>query len=198
VSGAGAGLAGAGVTLGFAVANHQQAPSVAALITSIGIGVATSLFTAALPAKSVAGGGQVQVNPQEPEPGTNTAPDGTPLPPPSQPPAEQPPSQQKPEEFPSAEARAKVPSTWGAGDPNRKKTGVRWEDPENQGNGIRIDKGDPNHQHPSQQVDHVIVRYQGTVRGLDGEPINGSIMQDPVNAHIPLQQWLNWRSWYHP
>ena len=46
-----------------------------------------------------------------------------------------------------------------------------------------------------QQVDHVIVRSKGKVLGRDGNPINGSIMDDPVNAHIPLSEWLQWKEW---
>jgi hypothetical protein len=35
-------------------------------------------------------------------------------------------------------------------------------------------------------VNHVIVRSNGVVLGRDGEPIDGSIQNDPENAHIPL------------
>lgn len=82
----------------------------------------------------------------------------------------------------------KFPDDWTA-QPNRKKIGYRWLDPENpKGNGVRIDKGDPNSPFPSQQVDHVIVRSGGVVIGRDGNPIDGAIDEDPENSHIPLSE----------
>lgn len=100
--------------------------------------------------------------------------------------------------FPPQSAIDKVPTEWGEGKPNSKKVGHRWEDPKNQGNGIRIDEGDPTSQYPTQQVDHVIVRSGGKVIGRDGKPIDGSIKTNPEMAHIPLSEWLTWRSWDQP
>ena len=96
------------------------------------------------------------------------------------------------------EAKDKIPQAWGKGKPNRKEEGWRWKDPQNLGNGIRIDKGNPNHSLPSQQVDHVIIRQNGCVIGRDGKTIKGSIKNDPVNAHIPLKDWLTWTKWNCP
>lgn len=96
------------------------------------------------------------------------------------------------------EATSKIPSEWGDGVPNKKGEGQRWEDPENQGNGVRIDKGNPNNSQPSQQVDHVVVRDNGRVIGRDGRPIEGSIRDNASQAHIPLSEWLNWSSWNSP
>ena len=90
---------------------------------------------------------------------------------------------------------AKVPSAWGGGIPNTKGVGTRWFDPAApQKNGIRIDAGIPGSSWPSQQVDHVVVRSGGQVLGPDAKPIVGSIKDNP-QAHIPLSEWLNWRSW---
>jgi RHS repeat-associated protein len=102
----------------------------------------------------------------------------------------------------SDEAKAKVPSSWGEGKANQKsrggnKLGTRWVDPSNQGNGIRIDKGDPGSSNPSQQVDHVVVRRGGKVIGPDGQPISGSIKNNP-QAHIPKSDWLRWKEWFTP
>ena len=75
----------------------------------------------------------------------------------------------------------KLPETWGPGIPNRKatknpaKAGFRWFDPDNKGTGVRIDRGNPMHELPSQRVDHVIVRHRGRVIGRDGKPISGKI-----------------------
>lgn len=99
---------------------------------------------------------------------------------------------------PPSEALEKVPDDWGDGNPNKKGVGHRWSDPENRGNGIRIDQGDPDNPQPAQQVDHVVVRVNGKVIGRDGEPLEGSIKQNWEQAHIPLSEWLTWRSWSSP
>ncbi len=95
-------------------------------------------------------------------------------------------------------ATAKVPSGWGPGRPNIKGVGTRWTDPANQGNGIRIDQGNPLSTQVSQQVDHVVVRSGGEVIGRDGRPIVGSIKDNYDMAHIPLDEWLTWSSWNSP
>jgi hypothetical protein len=91
----------------------------------------------------------------------------------------------------------KVPTGWGSGSATNKGTGLRWEDPANPGNGVRIDEGVPNSPWPSQQVDHVVVRSGGSVLGPDGQPIVGSIASNP-QSHIPLTDWLNWSEWNAP
>lgn len=92
----------------------------------------------------------------------------------------------------------KIPLEWGKERPNKKKIGFRWQDPKDKGNGVRIDQGDPNNNSPSQQKDHVQVVSRGKVIGRDGKPIKGSIKEDPENAHIPLEEWLNWKNWNSP
>jgi len=47
-------------------------------------------------------------------------------------------------------------------------------------------------------VDHVIVRYNGKVMGRDGRPIEGAIKENAEQAHIPLSEYQNWKSWYSP
>ena len=78
----------------------------------------------------------------------------------------------------------------------KKKPGWRWRDPTNKGNGVRIDKGDADSSFPSQQVDHVLIRKAGQVIGKNGQPIAGSIKNSPTEAHIPLDEWLQWQTWY--
>jgi hypothetical protein len=92
----------------------------------------------------------------------------------------------------------KVPVEWGDGIPNKKGAGTRWTDPNNPGNGIRIDEGVPKSPWSAQQVDHVVVRSDGQVIGRSGEPLSGSIKQNPVEAHIPLDEWVEWRIWNKP
>ncbi|ASV88082.1 putative rHS repeat-associated core domain protein (plasmid) [Ochrobactrum quorumnocens] len=98
----------------------------------------------------------------------------------------------------SVDATGKIPTTWGSGQPNKKGVGTRWQDPNNPGNGVRIDQGNPNHSLPSQREDHVIVRSGGTVIGRDGKPISGSIQDNAEQAHIPLSEYKNWSSWNSP
>ncbi|QEN88206.1 hypothetical protein FZC33_18695 [Labrys sp. KNU-23] len=80
------------------------------------------------------------------------------------------------------------------------KESYRWWSPEKKGrhNHIRIDKGDPNSKQPSQRVDHVVIQSEGRTIGRDGNPIIGSIRGDAENAHIPLSEWENWRTWNAP
>jgi hypothetical protein len=99
---------------------------------------------------------------------------------------------------PGEAALGKVPSSWGAGSPNKKGVGLRWTDPKNPGNGVRIDQGNPANPQATQQVDHVIVRRNGQVIGRNGQPISGSIADNAVEAHIPLSEWLTWRTWDAP
>jgi hypothetical protein len=104
---------------------------------------------------------------------------------------------------PPKEAQEKVPKEWGQGKPTRKaakdpsKPGWRWNDPKNPNTSIRIDKGDPNSPNPSQRVDHVVINNNGKVIGRDGQPVP-KIKDEPGRAHIPLDDWLKWRSWNHP
>jgi hypothetical protein len=95
------------------------------------------------------------------------------------------------------EAQGKLPSSWGFGIPNKKGTGTRWFDPEDAGNGIRIDQGNPASRYPSQRVDHVVVRSNGRVLGPDGKPITGSLAEN-LQAHIPLSDRRNWTNWSAP
>ena len=96
-------------------------------------------------------------------------------------------------------ARPVMPEEWGGGSFNKKGVGIRWMDPQKPSAcGVRIDQGDPGSPHPSQRVDHVIVRSSGKVIGRDGRPITGRIADDPVNAHIPLSEYRAWRRWNQP
>lgn len=99
---------------------------------------------------------------------------------------------------PGQQALNKVPASWGKGKPTKKGVGVRWTDPANPGNGIRIDRGNPANSQVTQQVDHVIVRHKGKVIGRNGRPIEGSVADNAAEAHIPLSEWTQWSSWSGP
>jgi hypothetical protein len=96
------------------------------------------------------------------------------------------------------QAARKIPREWGNGSPAGKKVGWRWQDPKYKGNGVRVDRGVPGSPHSSQRVDHVIVRSGGKVLGRDGRSIAGSIEEFATQAHIPMSEWRNWKSWSHP
>jgi filamentous hemagglutinin len=80
--------------------------------------------------------------------------------------------------------------------PNNSGVGYRWND--GKGNGVRIDKGESGVSQPTQQVDHVVVNYGGKIIGHDGQPIVGSIKENPLSAHIPLSEYKTWSTWYKP
>jgi RHS repeat-associated protein len=78
--------------------------------------------------------------------------------------------------------------------PNKKGEGRRFEDPDNKGNRVRVDKGNPDHELPSQRVDHVRVDRDGRVIGRDGKPIEPT-PENPQpskteEAHIPWKDWI--------
>ncbi|MGI9282085.1 MAG: hypothetical protein ACR2PX_20985 [Endozoicomonas sp.] len=94
----------------------------------------------------------------------------------------------------------RIPKEWAGGIPTKKGTGWRWHNPENANDGIRIDKGNPDadDQHKTQRVDHVIVNKSGKIIGRSGNPIDGAIQENAVDAHIPLSEYVNWKNWYTP
>jgi RHS repeat-associated protein len=93
-------------------------------------------------------------------------------------------------------ASSKVPDTFGPGKGTKKGIGWRWND--GKGNGIRIDKGNPDNSQVYQQVDHVVINSGGRIIGRDGNPIEGDIKSNAYEAHIPLREWVKWKSWNSP
>jgi RHS repeat-associated protein len=96
----------------------------------------------------------------------------------------------------------KIPGTWGQGQANKKKVGWRWRDPDNRGNGVRWDKGDPRSRWRSQREDHVRVDKDGKVIGRDGQPIEPTAENpNPAStegAHIPASEYEKWLNWGEP
>ncbi|MFI8201300.1 hypothetical protein [Streptomyces sp. NPDC085937] len=99
----------------------------------------------------------------------------------------------------------KIPGGWSGPDMTRKyrkdanKPGFVWRAPKGQ-DSVRIDKGDPNSAHATQQVDHVVINSGGRTVGRNGVllPPNARIQDYPVEAHVPLSEWQTWRSWNAP
>ncbi|MBT2441830.1 hypothetical protein J7E93_17275 [Streptomyces sp. ISL-36] len=93
----------------------------------------------------------------------------------------------------------KVPEGFGPMKPTKKGIGFRFPGPKQ--DGIRIDKGNPDNPQVLQQVHHVVINSGGKIIGRDGNPIKGAINQSEHNAymaHIPLEDWLKWKSWNSP
>ncbi|MGZ8750461.1 MAG: RHS repeat-associated core domain-containing protein, partial [Pseudonocardia sp.] len=95
------------------------------------------------------------------------------------------------------QARGKIPAEWGSGVPNKKGVGLRWTDPANPGNGVRIDRGTVGSSSPSQRPHHVVARSDGQILSPNGTAISGPLKQNP-QAHIPLEEWLTWQRWNAP
>lgn len=99
----------------------------------------------------------------------------------------------------------KIPSGWSGPNmtkqfkKNDSKQGFVWRAPRGQ-DSVRIDRGDPNSQWGSQQVDHVIINSGGRIVGRGGQllPAGARIQDYPVEAHVPLSEWQTWRSWNAP
>jgi hypothetical protein len=93
--------------------------------------------------------------------------------------------------------KAKIPANWLQA-PARKGGGWRWQDPDNANNEIRIDPGRAEVSMNTQRIDHVVINYNGVIIGRGGIRITDGIKSDPMNAHIPLEEWLSWQNWYSP
>lgn len=74
--------------------------------------------------------------------------------------------------------------------PNRKGQGSRFQDPNNRGNRVRIDKGKPDHDLPSQRKDHVVEQRDGRTIDRDGKPIEAPKPSKTPEAHVSLKDWL--------
>jgi RHS repeat-associated protein len=100
---------------------------------------------------------------------------------------------------------SKIPSEWSGPSMTRKfkkdptKEGFVWRAPKGQ-DSVRIDRGDPNSQWGTQQVDHVVINSNGRIVGRGGKllPAGAKIQNYPKEAHIPLSEWQTWRSWNAP
>lgn len=93
--------------------------------------------------------------------------------------------------------KEKIPSGWLEG-PARKGGGWRWRDPNNANNEIRIDPGRAEVSMPTQNINHVVINYNGVIIGRNGIRITGGVKSDPMNAHVPLEEWLSWKDWNSP
>lgn len=88
----------------------------------------------------------------------------------------------------------KIPKQLGQATP-ADKIGLKWND--NKGNSVRVMRGDQSSQYPYQRRDYVRISSNGRAIGPDGKPRSGRADKNP-EVHIPLEDWLKWKTWDHP
>ena len=96
-----------------------------------------------------------------------------------------------------ASVRSKIPAH--LGEPKRNNTlstgvGLRWFDAK--GNSIRIYRGNPKARYEHQRRPYVRISSKGPAIGSDGKPRNDA--KDSPEVHIPLEDWLQWKTWDQP
>jgi hypothetical protein len=77
-----------------------------------------------------------------------------------------------------------IPENWRIR-PTRGEGGVRFFDPRNPGNSVRIMPGNPNSPFPNSQVPYVRWQLNGQALDVNGNPVP----RDTPDAHIPLQNF---------
>jgi GNAT superfamily N-acetyltransferase len=90
----------------------------------------------------------------------------------------------KPAEPPPLPKPEGIPRNWGR-ELADKKEGIRYVDPKNRGNDVRIQRGNPNSQYPNQRGDYV--RWKKNGQWLDK---NGRPSIDKEKTHIPLDEFI--------
>ncbi len=79
-----------------------------------------------------------------------------------------------------------IPKDWNVTDPGRgRREGLKFQDPNNPHNNVRIMKGDPNSSNPGQQKDYMVIRKNGQTLDANGNPSN-----DPLDFHVPVGEEL--------
>lgn len=91
--------------------------------------------------------------------------------------------------------QSKIPKQLGQSIPVDKGVGLRWND--NKGNSIRIMRGNPSSQYIFQRRDYIRISSNGRTIGPDGKPRSGRANENP-EVHIPLEDWLTWKTWDRP
>ncbi|WP_137935468.1 hypothetical protein [Mesorhizobium comanense] len=93
------------------------------------------------------------------------------------------------------EIMPRIPRGWTVKQ-NGQGFGFTFSDPTRKQVSIRVDKGDPNSDFPSQQIDHVVVNNGRGVVGVDGNLTGISI--DPLNAHVSMDVYKGWKDILKP
>jgi hypothetical protein len=76
--------------------------------------------------------------------------------------------------------------------------GVRMQDVSGDKFNVRIMKGKPDAEWPSQRQDYVKITSNGKVLDFNGNEISSKQYKSPSDqpeAHIPLNKWLKWKEW---
>ena len=95
----------------------------------------------------------------------------------------------------------KIPKELGDAKIAQNGSGLRWFDSKGK-KSVRVMKGDPSSKYPHEQVNYVQLRSGGQVVLKDGtkidKPITGQELRKLKDAHIPYEEWIQWRSWDKP
>ncbi|WP_236870126.1 hypothetical protein [Candidatus Bandiella numerosa] len=111
----------------------------------------------------------------------------------------------------SKESLDKIPKNLSDIKINREGTGVRFNSVvkglKEANDSLRITSGNPNAKYSSQTVDYVKITSGGNVIGRGGRVITEEIAKRDIgtnkpknhpDAHIPLDEWKNWKYWDKP
>ena len=90
----------------------------------------------------------------------------------------------KPAEPPPLPKPEGIPKHWEK-IPADKKEGVKYIDPKNRGNDVRIQRGNPTSQYPNQRGDYVRWKKEGQWLDKNGRP-----SMDPEKTHIPVDEFV--------
>lgn len=90
----------------------------------------------------------------------------------------------KPVEPPPLSKPEGVPKHWGR-ELADKKEGIKYVDPKNRGNDVRIQRGNSTSQYPNQRGDYVRWKKEGQWLDKNGKP-----SMDPENTHIPVDEFV--------
>ena len=100
------------------------------------------------------------------------------------------------------EALNKIPEGLKAhAEPAKHGDGIRWESQDGRVK-IRIMRGKPDAEHNSQKVDYVVLKKDGFYTLTNGNQVKGKVNGIKARmleeAHIPLSEWLQWRTTWQP
>jgi len=91
----------------------------------------------------------------------------------------------------------KVPRSWGKSKRSNNIGGWRWFN-KNGKNEVRVQRAKSKSNHPSQQVNYVIIKRGGKYVDKYGRPRKEGTHKQEPDIHVPLSQWQTWRSWFKP
>ncbi|MBS0224341.1 MAG: hypothetical protein JSR91_26775 [Proteobacteria bacterium] len=117
---------------------------------------------------------------ERPPSGHGDNPSDTPSEPDQEPPKEPPP--------PALPKPKGIPDEWIA-KPSKKQGGMRYFNPKNAHDQVRVMPGNPKSPNPFQQRPYIVDRNNGRVMDRNGQPIEGANPEKSPDAHIPYEDY---------